>query len=373
MEKPAELYLGLMTGTSLDAVDAALASFSADSCILHAMLEHPFPAKLRKRLTDVIESPNDVALDELGEIDRELGLLYADAVSALLSESGRSANEVAAIGCHGQTIRHRPDANPSFTMQIGDAATVANTTGITTISDFRSADIALGGQGAPLAPLFHQWLLARQPEPSVVVNIGGIANVSIIKPGRVPTGFDTGPGNTLLDGWCERHTGERFDRDGVWAAGGQVIDSLLADLLRDPYFASEPPKSTGREYFNMEWLATRLQGVDTTVPENVQATLAELTASSIADAVLRNSPESESVRLCGGGALNTDLYNRIGKRLPDALVETTDAIGVPPAWMEAAAFAWLARARIKLEAAGAPTVTGASRAGVLGAVHRGAP
>ncbi|MDP6436020.1 MAG: anhydro-N-acetylmuramic acid kinase [Gammaproteobacteria bacterium] len=370
MEKPAELYLGLMTGTSLDAVDAALVSFSADSCALQATLEYPFPPQLRDRLLTLIESPDEVSLDELGAVERELGLLYAEAVTALLESASTNRGDIVAIGCHGQTVRHRPDATPSFTMQIGDAATLANQTGITTVADFRSADIALGGQGAPLVPPFHQWLVGHKPDTSVVVNIGGIANISVLRPGREPVGFDTGPGNTLLDGWCARHTTERFDNEGTWAAGGRVIEGLLNDLLEDPYFRLPPPKSSGREYFNIEWLEQRMTGSDAADPVDVQATLAELTAASISLGVLSQAPEAKNIWLCGGGALNKDLCRRIAVRLPDAKIQTTDAIGLPPAWVEAVAFAWLARARLNLESAGAPSVTGAARPGVLGAVHR---
>ncbi|MDP7270420.1 MAG: anhydro-N-acetylmuramic acid kinase, partial [Gammaproteobacteria bacterium] len=289
---------------------------------------------------------------------------------ALLQLSGRNSADIAAIGCHGQTIRHRPDATPSFTMQIGDAATLANQTGITTVADFRSADIALGGQGAPLVPPFHQWLVGSKSNTSVVVNIGGIANISVLLPGREPVGFDTGPGNTLLDSWCARHTNERFDKNGDWAASGQCVEGLLKYLLEDPYFGLAPPKSTGREYFNTEWLEKRMTGFGDTKPEDVQATLAELTAASISAAILSRAPEAKEIWLCGGGALNKDLCQRIAARLPGASIQPTDMIGLPPAWVEAVAFAWLARARLNLDSAGSPAVTGAERPGVLGAVHR---
>jgi anhydro-N-acetylmuramic acid kinase len=301
-------------------------------------------------------------------LDRSLGLLYADAVNALLRESAVDPRDIKAIGNHGQTIRHRPDATPAFTLQIGDAATLANTCGIATVADFRSADIALGGQGAPLAPAFHQWAFARDDQPGFVVNIGGIANITVLQPGTPVTGFDTGPGNTLLDAWCRQHRNMRFDADGCWANSGKVITKLLGAMLADPYFAKPAPKSTGREYFNGAWLAHSLAKTGVAEPADIQATLAELTAHTIASAIKLHAA-SGSVWLCGGGALNADLLDRIRSNLPSFEVETTASLGIPPAWVEAAAFAWLARERLRDSAINIASVTGARASGILGSIN----
>jgi len=366
-----ELFVGLMSGTSLDAIDAALVSFNEQPSRrveLVATHEHPFPADIRTALHEIIESPHAVDLDQLGQLDRGLGLLYADAVNTLLHDSAIDAESVSAIGNHGQTIRHRPDTTPAFTLQIGDAATIANGCKITTVSDFRSADVALGGQGAPLAPAFHQWAFADDDRPGFVVNIGGLANITVLRPGAPLIGFDTGPGNTLMDGWCAEHQGENFDRGGRWASGGTVIESLLEALLADPYFAKPAPKSTGREYFNTAWLASLLNKTKAVNARDIQTTLAELTAQSIAISITQHA-DSGAVWLCGGGALNTDLTDRIKTHLPAFELATTAELGIPPEWVEAVAFAWLARERLHGAAAGIPSVTGASASGILGSIN----
>jgi anhydro-N-acetylmuramic acid kinase len=371
MHSKNELFIGLMSGTSLDAIDVALVRFTdkpARTAELIATHEHPFPAKIRSELQALIESPQAIDLDQLGLLDRKLGLLYAQAVDALLQESATDAKSIAAIGNHGQTIRHRPDASPPFTMQIGDAATIANTSGITTIADFRSADIALGGQGAPLAPAFHQWAFAKNECTGFAVNIGGLANITVMRPGAPLIGFDTGPGNTLLDAWCRAHQDKAYDEDGHWAASGQVNADLLKTLLADPYFSRPAPKSTGREYFNEHWLTNMLGKTVTTDSADVQATLAELTAQTIAVAIKKYA-DSGDIWLCGGGALNSDLITRIKAHLPLFEVATTATLGIPPAWVEAVAFAWLARERLMLSAAGIPSVTGASASGMLGSIN----
>jgi len=365
-----ELFIGLMSGTSLDAIDAVLVRFSEQPSRKAEMLathEHPFPAEIRATLQKLIETPHTVDLDQLGQLDRDLGLLYADAVSALLRESSIDADSIEAIGNHGQTIRHSPDAAPPFTLQIGDAATIANTCGITTVSDFRSADIALGGQGAPLAPAFHEWAFAVDERSGFVVNIGGLGNITVLQPGTPLAGFDTGPGNTLLDAWCARHQNEDFDSDGQWAGSGKVNTALLEALLADPYFSRPAPKSTGREYFNLAWLTKRLAKINAVDAADVQATLAELTAQSIA-AAIKQYADSGAVWLCGGGALNADLVDRIKNNLPMFELGTTVALGIPPAWVEAVAFAWLARERMRGAAVGIASVTGARANGILGSI-----
>jgi anhydro-N-acetylmuramic acid kinase len=370
MSSENELFIGLMSGTSIDAIDAALVRFSDEPSRrveLLATHEHPFPSDTRAALIQLIESPHVVDLDQLGQLDRSLGLLYADAVNTLLRKSNVNAENISAIGNHGQTIRHRPDATPPFTLQIGDAATIANTCGIATVADFRSADVALGGQGAPLAPAFHQWAFTDNTQPGFVVNIGGHANVTVLRPGKPLIGFDTGPGNTLLDAWCMLHQKANFDADGRWASSGQVDEKLLEILLADPYFAKSAPKSTGREHFNPTWLTSKLAETESTDVADVQATLAELTAQSIA-AAINDYAKSGNVWLCGGGALNADLITRIKAQLPLFEVASTAALGIPPAWVEAVAFAWLARERMRMSATGIPSVTGARASGVQGSI-----
>lgn len=371
MPSEKELFIGIMSGTSLDAIDAVLVRFSeqpAQKAELLATHEHPFPAEIRAALQNLIETPHTVDLDQLGQLDRRLGLLYADAVNALLRESLVDVNSIEAIGNHGQTIRHSPGAATPFTLQIGDAATIANTCGIATVSDFRSADIALGGQGAPLAPAFHEWAFAVDQRSGFVVNIGGLANITVLQPGTPLTGFDTGPGNTLLDAWCARHQNKDFDSDGLWAGGGKVNTALLDALLADPYFSQPAPKSTGREYFNLAWLTNSLAHTNTVDAADVQATLAELTAQSIAAAV-KQYADSGTVWLCGGGALNADLVDRIKNNLAKFELETTAALGIPPAWVEAVAFAWLARERMRGAAVRIASVTGARASGILGSIN----
>jgi len=373
MPDKTDLYIGLMSGTSLDAIDAVLVNFGDDAkrtVDLVATHEHPFPAKLRNELQALIASGTATSLDDLGRIDRELGVTYAGAVNELLANAGTAATDVTAVGNHGQTIRHQPDAEPAFTMQIGDAATIATVTGIPTVADFRSADVALGGQGAPMVCGFHEWAFAADDSPAVVVNIGGIANVTVLQPGAEPLGYDTGPGNTLLDDWYGRHHKDSpFDADGAWAASGTVNQNLLAAMQTDSYFNRPAPKSTGREYFHSAWLDRRLQEAAADAsPADVQATLAELTASTIGTAV-KSHLDKGAAYLCGGGARNADLAGRIGRALPDLQVESSLALGVDPAWVEAVAFAWLARARLQQIPAGQPSVTGARAAAILGAVY----
>lgn len=368
MANDPEIYIGLMSGTSLDSIDAALVSFTeANTINLVATHEHELPAMLRDELLNIINNPHSVDLDQFGKLHRELGLLYSSAVKALLTAAGKASKEIKAIGCHGQTVRHNPNAALPFTLQIGDAATLANECNIPVVADFRSADIALGGQGAPLVTAFHQWAFGRKA--STVVNIGGIANLSALDATTV-SGFDTGPGNVLMDYWCQQHTGKPYDQHGAWAASGQVHEQLLQSLLSDTYFSQAPPKSTGREHFNARWLNSALQALETAVePADVQATLCELTAATIAIAVRQQGPTGQ-LWLCGGGAFNTELQRRISAHLPETAVSTTADLGLDPSWVEAVAFAWLARARLLKQPAGSPATTGARIAGLLGSIHQ---
>jgi anhydro-N-acetylmuramic acid kinase len=272
---------------------------------------------------------------------------------------------VAAIGCHGQTLRHHPEGDTPYTLQIGDPNRLAELTAIKVVSDFRRRDMAAGGQGAPLVPAFHRARLVSEGEATAVVNIGGIANISLITAGGDITGWDTGPGNTLMDGWIAQHQGEPFDRNGEWASSGAVIAPLLSALLQDPYFAARPPKSTGPEYFHLDWLATHLSGDES--PADVQCTLAELTVESLALALAQQP--FDVVRVCGGGARNTWLMQQLTDRLGGTAVTTTEAIGVDPEWVEAWAFAWLAEQTLAGQPGNVPAVTGATGAKVLGGIY----
>jgi len=363
------LYLGLMSGTSMDGVDAAVCSFGPRRCTLHASRAHPYPDTLRAALLAAAERPETLNVDDLGTLDHQVGAVFAEAASALIGEAGLRAADISAIGSHGQTVRHRPAADYPFTVQIGDPNRIAEATGITTVADFRRRDMALGGQGAPLAPAFHQWLLAGQP--AAVVNIGGISNITIIGERETEAlGFDTGPGNTLMDAWIRRHQAQAFDRDGSWAASGSVSDELLSPLRDDPHFSKSAPKSTGFEYFNLRWLDAQAGGRNLPAAD-VQATLAELTAASIADAVDTYAAQATAVYVCGGGVHNGYLMSRLGVRIPDRLIASTAEIGLHPDWVEAATFAWLAQRTLAGKPGNLPSVTGATAAAVLGAVYFG--
>jgi len=357
----------MISGTSIDGVDAVLVEFGDHTARVVEAATTPFPPRLLARLQLIVEVPR-AELRELGALDHAIGEFFAACALDVMTRAGVTRDDVQAIGHHGQTIFHQPNGDEPFSMQIGDPNVVAAVTGICTVADLRRLDMALGGQGAPLVPAFHAWCFGVASEERAVVNIGGIANITALQPQRPAIGFDTGPGNTLLDLWVRRHRGTDYDRDGAWATTGKVDSALLAALLTEPYFAATPPKSTGRELFNMSWLDARLSRHSTTAPADVQATLAELTATTIAtsvDSVLRHC---QRLIVCGGGAHNGDLMARL-RRLCGRSVDTTAAFGIAPDWVEGAAFAWLARARLRNEAGNVPTVTGARRAAVLGGVY----
>ena len=311
-------------------------------------------------------------MEELGGLDVAIGGFFADCVARLLHDSGVAPDRVSAIGHSGHTVFHRPEGPEPFTLQLGDPSTVAARTGVATVGHLRQMDIALGGQGAPLAPAFHRWAFADPGESRVVVNIGGIANVSVVEPGRELLGFDSGPGNTLLDRWTQRCTGNPYDRGGDWSRTGRVDGKLLDELLADPYFAQPPPKSTGLEHFNLQWLQAAL-GRKARHPgdADVQATLTELTAATIANAIGGAGCRPERVILCGGGARNGALTQRLAARLEGIPVESSALHGIEPEWVEAVLFAWLARARLRGEPGNAPSVTGARRSAPLGGVYYG--
>lgn len=371
MADSGELYVGLMSGTSLDGIDAALVDLAAAPRLL-AAATYPLPPGLHAELVALCQ-PGPDEIERLGRADRALGLELAHAVRQLLAGAGVSPGAVRAIGSHGQTIRHRPAGigipGHPFTLQIGDPTSIAHHTGITTVADFRRRDVAAGGQGAPLVPAFHRAVFSGA-RGRAIVNIGGIANVTGL-PGQGPVlGFDTGPGNTLLDTWIQRQRGEPYDRDGLWAAAGTPLPELLAALLADPYFALPPPKSTGREYFNLPWLEPHLQRLAATAdPADVQATLTELTARSIADAIAALPFAAGEVFICGGGAYNRQLMQRLAALLQPRTVSTTAELGIAPEWVEAAAFAWLAQQTLKGAPGNEPTVTGAEKYCTLGAIY----
>lgn len=368
MSDATSLYLGLISGTSADGIDAALVSFEHERPRLLAARTHPWPDALREQILAVAQGEAALDLDAFGRLDVALGHGFAEAALALLRESGTSAAVVRAIGSHGQTLRHRPTGEYPFTLQLGDPATIAERCGIDVVADFRRADVAAGGQGAPLLPAVHAMLLAHPGHARVVLNLGGIANITVLGADGSVSGFDTGPANGLMDAWCLRHHGAAFDRDGRFAASGRADDALLDALLADPYFALMPPKSTGREHFHLDWLAAQPR-VARLAPADVQATLLELTASSVADAIERHAPDAEDVLACGGGVHNGALMHRLAARLAPRPLLSTEAFGVDPDFLEATAFAWLARQRLLGLPGNLPAVTGAHGPRQLGAIH----
>lgn len=363
-----DYYIGLISGTSMDGIDAALVEFRESSLEILQTREHEYPTELRQQLAVAIREPDPGSVENVGHLNQAVGACFRDAAIALLADAGIDPSAVAAIGSHGQTLRHQPDGAQPFSLQIGDAAVIAAGTGITTVADFRSADIALGGQGAPLTPRFHEWLFRQPGIDRTVLNIGGIANLTILPADNAATtGFDTGPGNTLLDAWMRKHKDELFDRDGAWAASGSVDEALLQRLLADPYFATTPPKSTGFEHFNLDWLEAA--GAGSVNPVDVQATLCALTATSIVAAIGSAAGQTTELLVCGGGVHNSELMRQLDAHMPDIDIRSTATVGLDPDWVEAAAFAWLAMRRLHELPGNLPAVTGASRPAVLGAVY----
>ncbi len=361
-------FLGLISGTSADGIDAALVRFQPD-CQLILGRTYPWNPELRERLIALGQSMQDVSLDELGGLETRTGIAFAQAALALLQEAGIDASQVRAIGSHGQTIRHRPLAEHAFTWQLGDGSLIAEHTGITTVSDFRRRDIAASGHGAPLMPAFHHALLHSDTEDRAVLNLGGIGNLTLLPTSGDVRGFDTGPANALLDAWCERHTGQAFDAGGRLAASGKVDAELLQRLLDDPWFALPPPKSTGREQFHLSWLESHLHDRQGQTAADIQATLLELTAATVASALQRVQPGTARVLVCGGGVHNIALMGRLGARLPGVQVESTAVHGLDPDYVEAMGFAWLARETLAGRPGNLPSVTGARGLRVLGAIH----
>ncbi len=367
-----ELFIGLMSGTSLDAIDAVLVDLSSQTPQQIAAHSHPLPAALRAQLLTLCHGGRTDELRQMAALDVDLGRLFAEAALALIQRAAIPAAEVRAIGSHGQTVRHAPDHNPPFSVQIGDPNIIAQLAGITTIADFRRRYAILRcewlGQGAHLVRL----LRCRAAEDRVALNIGGMANITILPSDlRQPvTGFDTGPGNVLMDAWAARHLGTTQDDEGRWAESALYHEPLLATLLSDTYFQRPPPKSTGREYFNMAWLEAKLGQLDS-VPEPaaVQASLLILTAQSIAAAIQRYAPHAQRVLACGGGVHNVALMRQLADRLPGRHVASTQTLGLDPDWVEAQAFAWLAKQTLETRPGNLPSVTGARSAVVLGGIY----
>ncbi len=363
-------FVGLISGTSADAVDAALVQFDDGKPRLLKALGLPIPPALRQRILELY-NPGTNEIDRLGELDRELGNLFGEAALTLIARAGLQPEQVTAIGSHGQTVRHRPDAALPFTLQIGDANTIAELTGITTVTDFRRRDMACGGEGAPLTPGLHSAVFASSQADRAILNIGGIANVTVLLRNSVTLGLDIGPGNGLMDSWTERHLGLPYDKDGAWAATGKVNGDLLHKLLQHPFFARSAPKSTGREEFTLSWVDEVLQGFPSVAPQHVQATLLQLTASSIAQSIMSACPSGTEIYVCGGGAHNTFLCQQLQTALPGYPLASTARLGIDPDWVEAIAFAWLAMRTLNNLPGNLKAVTGAARNVILGGIYPG--
>lgn len=360
----AGLYVGLMSGTSLDGVDAVLVEFSEGMPRVVKHTHRPFEDRLRAQLLAL----SAIGTDELGRaaaLGNELAQRYASAVGVVLEGSGVERRDVIAVGCHGQTVRHRPDLG--YSIQIGNAALLAELTSLPVVADFRSRDVAAGGQGAPLAPAFHAAVFAKCDEDRAVLNLGGIANLSLLSRHGSVSGFDTGPANCLLDLWAAQHLGAPCDHDGAWAGGGTVLEPLLERMLDDPYFGAPPPKSTGRDAFGDAWLRSKLPSG--AAARDVQATLLELTVRSIGGALRLAGFSAQRVIVCGGGARNRALMRRLEALLTPAPVESSDRHGLDPQQLEAVAFAWLAMQAVNGRPANIPAVTGARGPRVLGAIY----
>jgi anhydro-N-acetylmuramic acid kinase len=364
MASAAPLVVGLMSGTSLDGVDAALVDFSHSQPRTLATFWQPYSNAMRQQALQLQTARHD-EIHSAALFSNALARCCAKAVSQVLASAGVDAGQIAAIGCHGQTIRHQPTAG--YSVQLNNPALLAELTGIAVVADFRSRDIAAGGQGAPLVPAFHAAVFGNSERHRVILNIGGIANLTNLDPGQAVRGFDCGPGNLLMDAWIERHQGLRYDEGGQWAAQGQVLPELLHDLLADGFFAASPPKSCGRDEFNMAWLGRHLIGSE--LPQDIQATLLELSAISASQAISRWCGLPEEAYVCGGGAHNQTLLARLRHHLPDCRVASTDSLGQAADWVEALAFAWLAWRTLNNQPGNLPEVTGASGLRILGAIY----
>ena len=361
-----ELYVGLMSGTSLDGADGVLVDFSGYKLCVLASATKAFPDDFRAELL-ALNSPSDNEMHRAALAANQLASVYAEVVASLLEQTGLVARDIRAVGSHGQTVRHQPGLG--YTTQLNNSALLVECTGIDVVSDFRGRDVAAGGQGAPLVPAFHQSVFGTQDATTLVLNIGGISNLSVLPATGDVLGFDCGPGNALMDAWCLQHTNQRFDDSGNWAASGKLIPALLASLLSEPYLALPPPKSTGRDLFSMAWLAEKLAAFKQERPVDVQNTLTELTASACIMCVDSYLKDSNELIVCGGGAYNRYLLERLQAGLPSLKVVSSAAHNLPPLQVEAAAFAWLARQTVKRLPGNLPSVTGAAGLRILGAIY----
>jgi anhydro-N-acetylmuramic acid kinase len=370
-------YIGLMSGTSLDGVDGVIYDFFGESTEIRpkvtAFSSASFPTELRDELLSLNSSGSN-ELHRAALAANALTRVYAQVVNQLLVQSNLKPSDVCAVGAHGQTVRHRPGEfdGTGYTLQLNNPSLLAELTGIDVVADFRSRDVAAGGQGAPLVPAFHQAVFASQDETVVVLNIGGISNVTILgsnQLGQPVLGFDCGPGNALMDYWCHLHTGQLFDSNGAWAASGRVNEALLAQLMAEPFISKAPPKSTGRDLFNPTWLQQHLRAFEGLLPQDVQSTLTEFTVRACIYCLNSYENNSKMLSVCGGGALNGHLMQRLQAALPDWLVTSSESFGLPPLQVEAAAFAWLARKAIRRETASFKSVTGAQGSRILGAIY----
>jgi anhydro-N-acetylmuramic acid kinase len=376
-----DYFIGLMSGTSLDGADGVLVDFSGDGFRVVAAATEAFLPAFRDELL-ALNSPTDNELHRAARAGSQLAAVYARVVRQLLGQAsaqGIAASQIEAIGAHGQTVRHLPQrtgneaSGAGYTIQLNNPALLAELTGIDVVADFRSRDVAAGGQGAPLVPAFHQSVFGRADAAVTVLNLGGIANISVLPAdGKADIlGFDCGPGNALMDAWCQQHTGQSFDAGGAWAASGKLVPALLSSLLNEPYFSAPPPKSTGRDLFSLTWLAAKLAPFSTERPQDIQNTLAEFTASPCISCASSYGKDSAELIVCGGGAFNTHLMQRLQAGLPAMQVRASDAHGLPPLQVEAAAFAWLARQAVRRHPGNLASVTGAAGPRVLGAIYPG--
>lgn len=361
------LYIGLMSGTSLDGMDVALVDFADGTNLLHSG-HYQLPEQLRAELLRLSQSNSAISLEQFGQLETALGQTFANAVNEFCQQNAVNPANIRAIGSHGQTVRHNPQGDLPYTLQMGDANIIAERTGITTVADFRRRDVAAGGQGAPLVPAFHHALFAKPNSTRAIVNIGGIANITLLAENGSVNGFDTGPGNGLMDAWCQKHWRIAYDDNGQKAALGQIDQPLLEQLLSEPWLQLPAPKSTGRDMFNLEWLAVHLQNLSLS-PETVLRTLNTFTAKTIANALLASSQNIEDVFVCGGGVHNALLMQTLQSLLP-CPVQSTEVLGVDPDYVEAMAFAWLAKQCIDGKPGNVVDVTGAKGSRILGAIYQ---
>ena len=366
-DQRSSLYIGVMSGTSVDAVDVVIISLNDNSQQMIGSYSQAFDAQVREDILSLCQPGHD-EIERLGKLNTQLGIFYGESVNKCLSENHIDASEIKAIGLHGQTIRHRPNQSLPFTLQAGDPSIVVHLTGILTVADFRRRDMAAGGQGAPLAPAFHEAFFSHPQETRAIVNAGGLSNISILEPGAAVMGYDCGPGNCLMDGWISRQQGLPFDKGGEWAGQHTPDQSLLDHLLAHPFFKRPPPKSTGREEFNMPWLDSILDDFPDLTAGVVQSTLLDLTARSIADSIAQHPKNIDAIYLCGGGAYNRELIRRLAS-MTQCNVGSTSLLGIEPQWVECCGFAWLAKNALHTQPTKLQSVTGANEATTLGAIY----